>query len=99
MARTTTKAAPIASPALTPTESSSEGGWVPGVVDAPVAFDAGEGESVALANVDAPVVVAVPVVFDPPNVGNAVVVVVIVLGGMDLALALVIVTGNSDVVK
>jgi hypothetical protein len=38
-------------------------------------------------------------VFDPPNVGNAVVVVVIVLGGMDLALALVIVTGNSDVVK
>jgi hypothetical protein len=89
----------MARPALTPTDSSLEAAWVSEEADAPVAFDASDGESVALIKVDVPVVVVALVIFDTPNVGNAVAVVVSVLGGMDFALVLVIVTGNIDVVK
>jgi hypothetical protein len=99
MARTATKAAPMPRPALAPTESSFEEVWFSGLVGALVVFVATDGDSVALTTFDPPFVVVALAVFDPPDVGDAVAVVVIVLGWLDLAWVLVIVTGNSDVVK
>jgi hypothetical protein len=99
MARTATKAAPMPSPALAPTESLFDEAWFSGLIDALVAFEATDGDSVALTTFDPPVVVVALVVFDPPEVGDVVAMVVIMLGELDTALVLVIVTGNSDVVK